>query len=318
MKQNLFVVSSDEIAMLTFNSDDSSFKKICFLPVNERAVFLLSCKELLFVAYETRIASYSVEYTEFRELSSVLCDGFTPYHLEYIPSSGTLLVAGGEGGKNAVYSVVDGRLIPCPHIFTHSYTDKNEITHLGGFASCNKATNNPYRIASLDRENGIAVINNLFSQNGISVRECSRINVGAEKGIDDIVFTDMDIAYILCKNSGEIIFTDFHSGSGSLWPLRLLPITANFSNPQIHLSNDSKKLFVLNAKEDNVFILNLNSFSVKDITKFTLTEKAINFCISSDGKFIFVSHRNKIAVYSSCSFRTLSEFDNVNAHIIIT
>lgn len=319
MKQNLFVVSSDEITQIEFDSEKASFEKISSLPVDEKVGFMLRYENLLFVAFETKIVSYEVNREGFHELSSVLCDGFSPCHLEYVPSSSALLAAGGEGGKNAVYSVIDGRLLPHPHVFIHSYTDENGITHQGGFASCNKATNNPYRIASLEKDTGIAIIANLFNQNGLSVRECSRIIVGKDKGISDIVFTNTDIAYILCEKSGELILTDFHAGSGSLWPLKIVQFSNAFSKPQMYLSNDSRKLFCLDSNENNFYIFNLNVFSVKDIHKFSLSHITKYFCIPSDGKYLFTSGENKIFVYliANDSLEKISEYNIRDPKMII-
>lgn len=296
MKQDLFVASKNEIKQFGFSSDNLCFNTVCSMQISEAPSYMLLSDNLLFVAFTAKIASYFVNDTKLTELSSVICEDFTPCHLEYVPSSGCLIAAGGEGGRNAVYPVLDGKILPSPHIFTHSITDSSGIVHQDGFASCNKATNNPYRIASLDKKNGTAIIANLLN-NGMSVRECSRINVGKEKGISDIVFTDTDIAYILCENSGELILTDFHSGSGSLWPLKLLPFSCGSSSSQMKLSKDGHCLFCLDNSEDIISIFRLNDFSVKDLHKFSLNEKIKSFAVSHDGKTIFTAYENKLCVY---------------------
>lgn len=182
-------------------------------------------------------------------------------HLMLCETSGRLFVANYDTGSDIILTLrSDGSLVETPSVVRHLGCNPGNPRQEAPHAHGNTMTTSPYRMVSVDLGGDVVTVNNIMPAGGQTfLRECSRLDLPKGSGPRHIVFSKMELAYLVTELSNKVYKLDFHAGSGSLWNLgEASTLPADFCGKNtaaaIKLSPDERYLAVSNRGHDSIMI----------------------------------------------------------------
>ena len=243
------------------------------------------------------VAVFSIEEHGLTERQRVSFAEGGACHLMFCESASRLFVSCYGTGCDVIFAVnEDGTLIETPSVNRHIECNPSHPRQRVPHAHCCAMTTNPYRMVSVDLGGDVVTVNNMMPSGTATIlRECSRLTLPKGSGPRHIVFSQMELAYLLTELSNEIYKVDFHAGSGSLWIKDVAPtLPDGFSGKNtasaIKISPDERHLAVSNRGDDSVMIYDIGS---DGSLQNGVCNKAGGKCprdlaFSPDGKYVFV------------------------------
>lgn len=185
-------------------------------------------------------------------------------HLMLSEATGHLFVANYDTGSDAIFSLgTDGTLSSTPSLVRHIGCNPRHPRQTSPHAHGNAMTTSPYRMASVDLGADLVTVNNIMPMGtSVALRECSRLELPKGSGPRHIVFSKMELAYLVTELSNKVYKLDFHAGSGSLWNLgEVSTLPSDFSGEStasaIKLSPDEKHLAVSNRGHNSIMVYDI-------------------------------------------------------------
>ena len=238
----------------------------------DHASFLLCKGDVLYSVSErsaeekSAVAVYRIEKDDLTECQRVSFPEGGACHLMMNPSGDRLFVACYDTGCDVIFAVrPDGTLGETPSVLRHIECNPAHPRQTLPHAHCCAMTTSPYRMASVDLGGDVVTVNNIMPAGEQTfLRECSRLELPQGSGPRHIVFSKMELAYLVTELSNEIYKIDFHAGSGSLWAQNVAPtLPPDFSGEStaaaIKLSPDERHLAVSNRGHDSVMIYDITA-----------------------------------------------------------
>ncbi len=218
-------------------------------------------------------------------------------HLMLCPAFDRLFAACYDTGCDVIFAIREDGMLEEPYsVVRHRGCSPNHPRQQVPHAHANIMTTNPYRMVSVDLGADTVTVNNI-SPAGCEthLRECSRLTLPNGSGPRHMVFSSLELAYLVTELSNKVYKLDFHAGSGSLWNMAevsTLPagFTGNSTAAAIKLSPDEKILAVSNRGHDSVTLFRVGSDGSLMDGMYSSAEGACprDLAFSPDGNYMVV------------------------------
>jgi len=242
------------------------------------------------------VCVYDISGDDIKMIQKIDWDKAGACHLMFAENAMRLFVSCYDAGCLAVFAVKEnGTLCETPDIISMSECNKLSARQEVPHAHCTAMTSSPYRMASVNLGGDVVTVHNITPINENTVlRECSRFTLPLGSGPRHLVFSRMELAYLVCELSNQIYKLDFHAGSGSLWALNTadtLPpdYTGESTAAAVKLSPDERFLAVSNRGHNSVMLYEIDSNgSLVNGVCHMVGACPRDLAFSPDGKYILV------------------------------